>query len=201
MLVRFVVLTHEDRKLFYVCTHDVNSKTILGWKNVALKSKAAYMGRSSNNMGGVNIAMVNTDYFGWENTFIEGEFDKGDDRDGEYLEKKTEIIEKYEALGYVNVGKNMKVSNRTGVSDIPMGWSRPFNVNTMTKEKIMEKIGFINLSLQKKIPASLVNAVYLEIAGVRKTSSFEVKDMSSLLKFVRIKLDLEPVLGTNHANR
>lgn len=188
MFVRFVGLVHDERKLFYVCTHDVKSKTRLGWKNVASKAKAAYgnlIGGKSHNINGAIIAMVNTNYQGWRDEILPGEYNKEND---EYVFYKKVIILEYEELGYTNVGQNLRVSNGKGPGTVPWNWNRKFNPATMTKDQIYKKIEFINRSLQAFIPTNVIHAAYLEIVTNRKTVPYEVDSMLTLLRFVRDKV-------------
>lgn len=186
MNVRFVVLVHDARKLFCVCTHDVNTKTVMGWKNVASKARAAYERNVGHNITGAIIAMVNTDYQGWVDYFPETVCKKDND---EYIIEKQAIIDDYENMGYTNVGKNLRVSNGPGDGNLPANWNRKFDPTRMTKSKIYDKIAFINLSLQMDIPDSVIHAAYLEIVTNRSTVSYEVDSMLQLLRFVREKTE------------
>jgi hypothetical protein len=192
MKVKFHVVIHEDKKLFYVATHKTNTKTRISWKNIALKAKSSYNTFDNHAPDGITIAMVNTNYTGWHDMPVSGEYGK---ENGEYLRKKQEIIEEYEEQGYVNLGLRMKVSNDTGEGKVKAGWTNKFSIAHMNKKKIMEKIDLINRSLQLNIPANLYNEAYMEIVTHRQTYWFEVDSMWTLLKFVRIKMGLETNLS------
>lgn len=187
MQVRFVVLVHDGKKLFHVSTHDVNAIRH-GWIRTASNARHAY--KTMNHIGsGLVIAMVNTDYCGWHDDYIDGEYSKEFDA---YLEKKLELISKYEMLGYTNVGEKLRVSNGVNPNTSYTGdWYSTFNVNNMNKAKIFDKIKKLNLSLQMDIPSTLVNKAYLEIVKPYRSISFKVENMLSLLRFIRIELGLE----------
>jgi hypothetical protein len=192
MKVKFNIIVHEDKKLFYVATNRTDTKTQISWKNVALKAKAAYKTFSNHAPDGITIAMINTNYCDWRDVFVSGEYGKDNE---EYLQKKQELIDEYENLGYVNLGVRMKVSNGVGKGNPPAGWKNGFSIANMTKKKIMEKIDLINRSLQLNIPPNIYNEAYMEIVTHKQTYWFAVVDMWTLLKFLRIKLGLETNLS------
>ena len=196
MQVHFVVLIHGERNLFYICTHDVNSKTQKGWKNVALKAKSAYNNIKAHNIDGCTIAMVNTNYSGWADIYVDGTFNKEND---EYLVAKQDLIDAYEEQGFIYVGKNLRVSNGPGNGTATAMWNSTFNVSNMTRKKILEKINFINLSMQRKISQSLINLAYLEVVTDRQTYGFKVDSMSSLLRFMRTALSIDDVVENKMA--
>ncbi len=187
MKVHFVVLLHDERKLFNICTHATTTeKQYIGAKYVARKARETYTREhTTRSISGVFIAMINTNYQGWRDEPSLGQYETDND---EYIERKKHLIDFYENIGYTNVGLNLKVSFKGGHSDVPASWNSKFNASTMTKAKVMEKIDFINLSLQLEIPREVYIQAYMEIVSNRHTVGYTIDSMLSLLRFVREKM-------------
>jgi hypothetical protein len=189
---RLVVHTHDSKKLFHVSLHnDDISDAASNWKSVACKAKYAYetlaTGKRSDNeralTGGLHIAMINTNYSGWDTVKFPGNYSLK-----EAFGIKDDLIEQYENLGFTNVGVRTAYNKVNPTSDGLGGqrWTKKFNVANMTKAKIDEKINWINTSLGMPIPQNVRNSAYLSI--VRANGSID--NMATLLLYIRQKVGL-----------
>lgn len=184
---------HDGKKLFHISINNVDlAFSQVNWTKLASNARYAYnqvgeWGRQKSMEGGVYIAMVNTNYIGWQ-TFCLGEnldFDTA-------LDLKRSHIENQETLGFTNVGVSSRTVKNQGKGEKSWAqWNKPWNVNNMTMKKINEKIDFINVSLQMDIAKQIRSAAVMEIIGTKPTVNYEVNNMSTLLMFIRSKLGLE----------
>jgi hypothetical protein len=188
MEVRFVVLIHESRKLFFVCTHKTDTiDKSYGAVYQARKARELYTrDKDTRNISGLTIAMVNTDYKGWTDNF-----DLEVYSEDEAVSRKERLIELHEIAGYTNVGVKLHVSHGKGDGGLPSNWNSKFNVANMTKQKIYDKILFIERSMEEQVPFNVIHQAYMEIVTERRTVDYPIEDMRSLLKFVREKVGLE----------
>lgn len=187
---KLFIHTHNGKQLFHVSIHNVDTKTGTSWKVVASKAKYAYekLAAGHRNLnekeltGGLNIAMVNTDYKGWETTEYPGEHTLN-----HAYRLKDDLIDEYEETGFKNVGIRTASSKRDPNNDgLGSRWSSKFNVSMLNKKKIYEKIDFINTSLNLNIPDSVRNSAYLSL--VREDG--KIDNMATLLLFIRNKMGL-----------
>ncbi len=187
---KLVVHVHSARKLFHVSVHNEDTRTNVGWKAAAAKSRWAYeqtlqgMESSARALcGGLMLAFVNTDYEGWE-TIEVAEIQPNLAR---ALEKKDSLIQAYEAQGLVNVGVRSISSKRDPSNDgLGTKWTARFNPNRMTMSKVNEKIDFINTSLQLEISKPVRSRAVRAVIG----ANGNVTNMAQLLRFIRNEMGL-----------
>lgn len=188
---KLVVHTHDKEKLFHVSIHNYDTKTDYTWKGVAGKAKYVYdkllSGKRDDSSertltGGLHIAMINTNYDGWATKEYPGNYPLA-----QALTYKDDLIEEYEDLGYSNVGVRTMISKRDPSNDgLGSRWSSKFKVEVMTKNKIFEKIEFINASLKMNIPDGVRNSAYLSMVR----ADGKIDNMATLLLYIRQKMGL-----------
>lgn len=184
------VFVHEDKKLVGVSINNVDShptnKTLPGKIS---KCKSYYRNLKAGNRNsnitrqfscGLYIALVNTEFEGWKAYLQPGEYTLED-----AVDLKRSILDDYSNRGYKNVGARDDVS-KGGSGTGSTGWGKPFNVNNMNQNKILQKIQWLGISMGMEIPESLVNKAYLAL--IRRDGTIE--NNATLLLFLRKELNL-----------
>lgn len=209
-----VVHIHEKRKLFHVACHQITSrKGHRELPTVIAKAKYAVgrlLGqtpieqnindyRTSDRImtGGFMMALWNTNYTGWHTEPLNGIYSKteADNLKEEEVHRRTE-------LGYVNVGvrKTSTVLERNINGGTPATWNKDFP-KSLTKEKIDEKIGYIERSMSEPVSNIAKYNAYMDMVRSPTKKSkygFEIRNMITLMYFIRIEMKLEspPVVET-----
>lgn len=188
---KLIVHVHRERKLFHVSVHNVDSKTGVSWRAQAAKARWVYnqtvLGQATGNdrslCGGFMMALVNTDYEGWETIEVDQEFPHV----VRALEAKAALIQEYEAAGMVNVGVRFISSKRDPNNDgLGSKWSAKFNPNRMTMAMVNQKIDWINNSLQLDISKTVRSRAVRAVIGAHG----DVANMAQLLRFIRQEMGL-----------
>ena len=192
---RLVVHVHEQRRLFHVSMYNADrEQRTMTWQVAAAKARYAYehtlnpgrpRQREDALIAGLIMAMVNTDYTGWDSHFEPDE----QPNTTRANERKLQLVQAWTERGYTNVG----VRNATSKGDPVRGsgggisWNKRFNPSNMTLKKVYDKIDWINASLQLDIPQRVRTAASRAIIGENAT----VDNMATLLRFIRQEMGLD----------
>lgn len=201
------LVLHAEKKIFNVSVHDATPENLprVSLRVYIHKAKYHYdkiLGLKTKNgadlddralNSGFVMALVNTNYEGWTEQLLTDANDNNQFPNvASALIAKEAVINELEKVGWRNVGARVGKPTNKGDGNGGIRWSTKFNPNNMTREKIYDKIEFINVSLQLDIPLKVKSAAYWEVVAEdnRKTVSYPVNSLGTLLRFVREQMGL-----------
>lgn len=194
MTQTIVQFTHAERKLIYFGVYNTKTQEESSsmsknygrakYLHERMKADVFEVGAYS----GFMLALINTDFSGWERTVLDGEYDTV----SEAAEAKTTFINLVDdEMNYVGTHRFF-VKGIKGNGKNPPNWSKKFNIETMTQAKIRQKIEFIAQSFEYALPDSIYTSAYLAIVAPESWGpwkfnygSYEIVDLGSLFRFVR----------------
>jgi hypothetical protein len=188
---KLMLHVHEDRKIFHVSLNNADRDyTKIYWRALASKARYAYdrllQGERANSeqglCGGMQFALVNTNYQGWVSDLQDGEYEVM----AHAIAAKDGLIAALTSRGLTNVGVR-NITSKSDPANIGNGsqWNKKFNVAKMTRTMIYAKIELINRSLQMQISREIQSLTYRAVV-----ISGEVDNMATMLMFVRRQMGL-----------
>ena len=207
---KLVLYTHNEFKLYYIGGYNVGPKFEISSSLRAnygrAKSEYAKIKNDEGNasIGGFMMALINTDYKGWERSEIAEVYP-----DSESASKaKMDLLNQMPDNDWMFVGRERAyVKGEYGKSKVAHGWNKKFNVAAMKIAKIQDKVEFIVRSMGDIfVPHNIHNDAYMAVIGNpthsprgKNFGSYEVDSMSTLFRYVRNYLGFDLDHNVIHA--
>lgn len=194
---KLVTFTYPELSLFYVGSYDADkhesSSSLQQNYNRARYIHQQLLNGSTDNrslQSGFMIALINTDFDGWERHVEEGEYPDAESAAG----GKSRLIEMIETDHNMTfIGSHQRhVKGVIGSGLTPQQWTRKWNISAMTKAKIRDKIEFIVQSLSEIVPDKVYGDAYMATVcptthgpRMRNFGPYEIIDLATLFRYVR----------------
>ncbi|PCJ96737.1 MAG: hypothetical protein COA52_00590 [Hyphomicrobiales bacterium] len=145
-------------------------------------------GNNSGLKSGFMMALINTNYGGWDYTILPEPLENA----FAAAEFKAEMIEILKGFGYTFVGSD-RFFVKGSIKEFGgnASWTKKWNIEAMTQAKIREKIEFIVKSMPDNVPNRIYSEAYMCTIipdGVKIRTNYgdyQINDLVSLYKFVR----------------
>jgi disulfide oxidoreductase YuzD len=193
-----VLYTNPQHNLFYVgiFNTDISASSASLAKQYS-RAKYAYQQMMDDKdaralKSGFMMALINTKYEGWSSKVLYTGVTNEN-----AIELKQEIVSDFasENEGYSFVGSDriFVKGEKKSINGYNSSWNRKWNINSMNKEKIKQKIDFILKSITEDVPKSIYLDAYMcitipgEMAKRHNFKPFEINDLVSLYKYVKMR--------------